>query len=286
MPEYLLSAPCLDLVEQEVGVVEVVPEEPILHLVMQGRRWRWLSQGTHPPPIRKVTFWSPFLAFLLPDGCPQGIGAGLLGDAFNLWSVISWWRSSTRWHSLWSARLPSSAWRQCRVSPLGWGLSWGEWGSPSSSEGGDKFWRVPSHCYNICFDMGFWRGHSPIGNGLASQLRCFNSSACSTLHFLCWAEQSYRFHHRVTEHTQGIGVAHFHAYFDDVLFSEITGIKLSAIFPCNDKKTHSTFKIGFIRWNTISARGSGRGCGGHIFLYFWELLNTIQNINSHCYRIQ
>ena len=36
MPEYLLSAPCLDLVEQEVGVVEVVPEEPILHLVMQG----------------------------------------------------------------------------------------------------------------------------------------------------------------------------------------------------------------------------------------------------------
>ena len=36
MPDCLLSTPCLDLVKQEVGAVEMVLEEPILHLVMQG----------------------------------------------------------------------------------------------------------------------------------------------------------------------------------------------------------------------------------------------------------
>ena len=91
--------------------------------------------GTHPPPFRKVTSWLPSSAFLLPDGCPQGIGAGLLGGSFNSQSVISWQRSSTSWCSSWSARLPSSVWRWHGVSLLGWGFSWGEWGSPSTSEG-------------------------------------------------------------------------------------------------------------------------------------------------------
>ena len=48
------------------------------------------------------------------------------------------------------------------------------------------------------------------------------------------------------EHTQGMGVAHFNAHFDDVLFGDRGGIKWSAIFLCNDKKAHSTFKFGFM----------------------------------------
>ena len=59
------------------------------------------------------------------------------------------------------------------------------------------------------------------------------------------------------EHIQGMGVAQFNAHFDNVLFGDRSGIEQSAIFPCNDKKSHSTFKFGVIRWNTISARGSG-----------------------------
>ena len=42
-----------------------------------------MSQGTDPSSLRKLTSWLPSLAFPLPDGCPQGVGAGLLGGAFN-----------------------------------------------------------------------------------------------------------------------------------------------------------------------------------------------------------
>ena len=129
-----------------------------------------------------------------------------------------------------------------------------------------EFGRVYSHCHNICLDMCFWRGHNLNSNGLFSQLCHLNSPTCSTLYFLCWAEQSYGFHHGVTEHTQGIGVAHFNAYFNDVLFSDRGSIKWSVIFSCNSKKAHSTFKFGFVIWNRISARGSGGEFGGHIFI--------------------
>ena len=127
-----------------------------------------------------------------------------------------------------------------------------------------EFWRVPSHYYDKWFDMGFWRDHSPNGKGIALQLDCLNGSACSTFHVLCWAEQSYQFHCRVMEHIQWMGVVHFNAHFDDVLFCDRGGIQQSVIFLCNNKKAHSTFKIGFVRWNMISARGSDWGCGGHI----------------------
>ena len=93
--------------------------------------------GTHPSPLRKVTSQSSPLRFPLPDGFPHGVGGGLLGCAFSSQSAISHWRSSMSWHSSWSVRLPSSAWRWHGVSPLGWGLSGGEWGSPSLYEDGD-----------------------------------------------------------------------------------------------------------------------------------------------------
>ena len=67
------------------------------------------------------------------------------------------------------------------------------------------------------------------------------------------------------EPTQGMGVAHF----DDVLFSDRGGIERSAIFLCNDKKAHSTFKFGFVVWNTISARAVTEDVVDIFFFLFW-----------------
>ena len=48
MPEYLLGAPFLDLVEQEV---EVVPEEHILHLVVQVKGMGMVVLGKPTLPL-------------------------------------------------------------------------------------------------------------------------------------------------------------------------------------------------------------------------------------------
>ena len=90
---------------------------------------------THPPPLRKVTSQSSSLGLPLTDGCPQGIGGGLLGCIqlmeCNLLAEIL--------HGLMQFVVSEVA-KLCleviQSSPLGWGLSVGEWGSPSPSEGG------------------------------------------------------------------------------------------------------------------------------------------------------
>ena len=75
MPMCLLGAPCLDFKEQALGVEDVVPEEPILHLVMLGLELGMVVfGGTHPPPLGKVTSWSSPLGLPLPGSSPQGVG--------------------------------------------------------------------------------------------------------------------------------------------------------------------------------------------------------------------
>ena len=101
-----------------------------------GKRWGWLSQGNPPSVSQKGYLLVALFGIPAPWWVSPRHWCRAAGGAFNSQSVISWWRSSSSWCSSWLARLPRSTCRWCGISPLGWGLSWGEWGSPSSSEGG------------------------------------------------------------------------------------------------------------------------------------------------------
>ena len=120
--------------------------------------------GIPPSPLGKVTSWSPSSGLCLLLGFPKVLVEGFWG-AFSMQSATSQGRSSKSWCNLWSARLPSSAWRWCGLPTPGWGLPVGEWGSPSPSEGGDWVLGVclPPLLYKPW--CGLWKGSSPNDNG-------------------------------------------------------------------------------------------------------------------------
>ena len=98
---------------RSLGVEEVVPEEPTLHLVAcWSWRWGWLSWGNPPFPSWKgdlqvipISITAPWRFY------PTDLVEDCWGCACSLWSAISWWRSSMSCHSSWFVRSPSSAWR-------------------------------------------------------------------------------------------------------------------------------------------------------------------------------
>ena len=73
------------------------------------RRPNWLSCGSHPPPLRKVTSQPSTSGSSFPTGFPQGVGRRSLGGAFSSPRAMSWKRSSMSCHNSSSARSPRFA---------------------------------------------------------------------------------------------------------------------------------------------------------------------------------
>ena len=199
----------------------------------RGRRWQWLSQGNPPSPSQKDDL--PVILIRIPT--PWWVSPrhwwGTSGGAFSSWSAISWQRSSTSWCNLWLARSPSSAWRWCRVSPLGWALSVSEWSSPSPSEGWD--WCFEGSPPTAIIYTLKWVSEVAIAlmaMALSRNSCHFKGSVGSTLHVLCWVKQSYQFHCWIMEHTHRLSVSQSYTYFHNVFLWHRGDIKQSGIFPC------------------------------------------------------
>ena len=171
MPEYLLSAPCLDLGEQEVEVQwrwSLRNPSPIWSC--RGRRWGWLSQGNLPSPSWKGDLLVTLFGIPAPWWVsPKCIGAGLLGvhSTHRVWSSDEDPPQADAVHDWQGCQAPLGddmhsfpTWVRIIMGWVGFSLFFWGWRL--------EFWKVSSHCYNIYLDMGFWRDHSPNGNGLFS----------------------------------------------------------------------------------------------------------------------
>ena len=162
------GAPHLDLVEQALGVEEMVPEEPILHLVAPGWRWGCLSWGNPPSPS-----WKGDL-LVIPIRIPA-----------------PWWFSPRCWLRI------AGVHAACEVQFPGRDPPWvdaalGLWGCQALPGGNtesptwvrvtsgwmwftplwrwrSQFRRVSFHYSNICPYVVFQRSHGSNGNGLILQ---------------------------------------------------------------------------------------------------------------------
>ena len=195
MPEYLLGAQCLDGVEQEVGVVGWSLRNQSSIWSYRCRGWGWLSQGNPPSPSWKGDLLVALFSFPLPDGCPKALVEGFWGciqlTKCDLLTEIL--------HKLMQFMISEVAklcleMVQCFPTWVriirGWvGFSFLLWG-----------WRSPptAMIYALTWVS---EGATALTVMALPHNSCLNSLKCSTMHVLCWAEQSYRFCCGVMEHT-------------------------------------------------------------------------------------
>ena len=150
--------------------------------------WRWWSQGTHPPPLGKVTSWSSLLKLPLSESLPQGVGWGLLGGCMQLMKCNLLLEIFMSCCSSQSVRSPSSAWRHHRVPPPWWGLPVGELVSSSSSEGGDCSLGGNLPYSDVHPYVRLCRSYYLNGNWFVTEFHCFHGTMWCLLYFLCSAE--------------------------------------------------------------------------------------------------
>ena len=248
MPKCWLGTPHLDLPEQALGVEEVVPEEPTLHLVMLGLEMGMVVFGNPPSPSQKddllvipiripAPWWfSPRCWLRIAGGCMQLTECNLLAEILHwLMQFLVCEVAKLYLEVMQSAPTQvrvTSGWMRFTLPLWGW-RSW--------------FRRVSSHYGNIHPYVVLQRSHGLNGNGLILQFCCLYGTMGCLLYILYCMEQNHWFHHQILKHTQGVSVPQCHTYFYNVLLWHRGDIKQSAIFPCHYKYAYSSFKVGIIR---------------------------------------